>query len=164
MFAFLLQLEIFSKSIEKAFVEADKEKSGYLTLDALRSTLEKADQKIRAFPATAQVAYQEGRYVADLLNQVTNLQSADYEQQNCKPFRYKHMGSFAYVGGNTAVLDLTGSKPVLDLLNLKSLSGHGAGYLWKSFYFTEMFTGRTKTLLAFDWLCERLYGRDIGRY
>jgi Ca2+-binding EF-hand superfamily protein len=52
------QLEIFSKNVEKAFTEADKEKTGHLTLDGLRSVLEKADQKLRVLPATAQVAYQ----------------------------------------------------------------------------------------------------------
>jgi NADH dehydrogenase len=150
--------------VEKAFVEADKEKSGHLTLATLRSVLEKADQKIRALPATAQVAHQEGLYVADLLNQVTNLQSSDYEKQNFKPFRYKHMGTLAYVGGDAAVLDFTDSKPLLDIFTLKPLSGRSAVYLYKSFYFTEMFTGRTKTLLAFDWLRVQLYGRDISRY
>lgn len=158
------QLEIFSMEIEKAFQEADKEKSGYLSLAALRTVLEKADQKIRALPATAQVASQEGRYVARLLNQVTDIHSADYNQQNLQAFRYKHMGSLAYVGDDEAVLDFTGSKPILDRFNLKPMSGRSAAYLWKSFYLTEMFTGRTKTLLAFDWVRTHLFGRDISRY
>jgi len=161
---FFFKLEMFSKSIEKAFAEADKEKSGYLTLAALRSTLEKADQKIRALPATAQVASQEGRYIAHLLNQMANIPSNNIEQHNFKSFRYQHMGSLAYVGGDSAVLDFTGSKPLLDIFNIKPLSGRGAAYLWKSFYFTEMFTGRTKTLLAFDWVRTRIFGRDISRY
>ncbi|CAF3476045.1 unnamed protein product [Rotaria sordida] len=154
----------FPQSVEKAFTEADKEKSGYLTLAALRSTLEKADHKIRALPATAQVASQEGRYVADLLNQLTDTQLNHFEQQNLKPFRYKHMGSLAYVGGDEAVVDFTGSKPLLDIFKLKPMSGRSAAYLWKSFYLTEMFTGRTKTLLAFDWVRTHVFGRDISRY
>ncbi|UJR37132.1 hypothetical protein I4U23_029836 [Adineta vaga] len=155
---------MFSKKVEKAFEEADKEKSGYLTLATLRSILEKADQKIRALPATAQVASQEGRYVANLLNQLPDIRSTDFQQQNLKPFLYKHMGSLAYVGGDEAVFDFTGSKPLLDLVDLKPLSGRSAAYLWKSFYFTEMFTGRTKTLLAFDWVRTHIFGRDISRY
>lgn len=155
---------MFSKKIEKVFEEADKEKSGFLTMAKLRATLEKADSKLRALPATAQVASQEGRYLADLLNQVPDLKITDYEQHNLPPFRYNHMGSLAYVGGDSAVFDFTGTRPILDLFNLKPLSGRGAAYLWKSFYFTEMFTGRTKTLLAFDWLRTHLYGRDISRY
>jgi NADH dehydrogenase FAD-containing subunit len=155
---------MFTKKIEKTFEEADKDKSGFLTLAALRSALEKADKKLRALPATAQVASQEGRYVADLLNQLPDLATTDYQQHNIKPFIYQHMGALAYVGGDSAVLDFTGSKPVLDLFNLQPLSGRSAAYLWKSFYFTEMFTGRTKTLLAFDWLRTHIYGRDISRY
>ncbi|CAF4026754.1 unnamed protein product [Rotaria sp. Silwood2] len=155
---------MFSKKIEHLFEEADKDNSGFLTMAKLRSALEKVDTKIRALPATAQVASQEGRYIADLLNQLPDLTVTNYEQYNLKPFRYKHMGSLAYVGGDSAVLDFTGTKPILDLFNLKPLSGRGAAYLWKSFYFTEMFTGRTKTLLAFDWVRTHLYGRDISRY
>ncbi|CAF3924855.1 unnamed protein product [Rotaria magnacalcarata] len=158
------QLEIISKSIEKAFEEADKDKSGTLTLAELHSALGKADTKIRALPATAQVASQEGSFVADLLNQLKDTQSNNYEQQNLKSFRYKHMGSLAYVGGDEAVVDFTGSKPILDMFNLKPLSGRSAAYLWKSFYLTEMFTGRTKTLLAFDWVRTQFFGRDISRY
>ncbi len=157
-------MEIFSKGIKKAFEEADNQKSGYLTLAALRSALEKADQKVRALPATAQVASQEGRYVADLLNRLTDIQSSNFQEHNLQPFRYKHMGTLAYVGGDEAVLDFTGTAPILDLFNLKPMSGRGAAYLWKSFYLTEMFTGRTKTLLAFDWVRTHLFGRDISRY
>ena len=126
--------------------------------------LEKADQKIRALPATAQVASQEGRFIADLLNQLPDLTFTDYQQRNLQAFHYNHMGSLAYVGGDSAVLDFTGTRPFLDRFNLQPLSGRSAAYLWKSFYFTEMFTGRTKTLLAFDWVRTRLYGRDISRY
>ncbi|CAF5051005.1 unnamed protein product, partial [Rotaria magnacalcarata] len=93
-----------------------------------------------------------------------DLNVENYQKHDIKPFRYKHMGSLAYVGGDSAVVDFTGSRPILDIFNLKPLSGRGAAYLWKSFYFTEMFTGRTKTLLAFDWVRTQLYGRDISRY
>ena len=153
-----------SKQVEKTFQEADKEKSGFLTLASLRVALEKADKKLRALPATAQVASQEGRYIADLLNQLPDLTVSDYQERRLRPFFYKHMGSLAYVGGDSAVMDFTGTKPVLDLFNLQSLSGRSAAYLWKSFYFTEMFSGRTKTLLAFDWVRTQIYGRDISRY
>lgn len=44
---------------------------------------------------TAQVAAQEGKYVAHLLNGKTN-----------KPFRYQHSGMLAYVGGARALVDL----------------------------------------------------------
>ncbi|UJR34474.1 hypothetical protein I4U23_021881 [Adineta vaga] len=158
------QLEIFSTSIEKAFTEADKEKSGYLTLSTLRLILEKADQKIRTLPATAQVAHQQGRYLANLLNQINDFKLNNFEQENLKAFNYKHKGSLAYIGGDAAVLDFNDSKTILDMFSLKSLSGRSALYLWKSFYLTEMFTGRTKALLAFDWIRTHIYGRDISRY
>jgi len=95
---------------------------------------------------------------------MTNLQSTDLAKQNLQPFRYKHMGSLAYVGSDEAVLDFTGSKPLFNILNLQPISGRNAAYLWKSFYFTEMFTARTKTMLATDWVRTHLFGRDISRY
>ncbi|CAF4277649.1 unnamed protein product, partial [Rotaria magnacalcarata] len=91
------------------FTEADKDNSGFLTLTTLRSALEKADTKLRALPATAQVASQEGRYLADLLNELPDLNVENYQKHDIKPFRYKHMGSLAYVGGDSAVVDFTGS-------------------------------------------------------
>jgi NADH dehydrogenase len=81
---------MYSKSIKTAFAEADKENSGHLTLAALRSILEKADKKIRALPATAQVAHQQGRYVADLLNQIPHFQSMNNEQKNVNIITWVH--------------------------------------------------------------------------
>ncbi|CAF1125158.1 unnamed protein product [Adineta ricciae] len=158
------QLEIFATSIEKAFAEADKENSGYLTVDTLRFILEKADKKIRTLPATAQVAYQQGCYLANLLNHINDFKSIHFQEGNFEPFRYKHRGSLAYVGGDSAVLDFNHSKTIFERFSLKSLSGRSALYLWKSFYLTEMFTGRTKVLLASDWIRTQIYGRDISRY
>ncbi|CAF1542225.1 unnamed protein product, partial [Didymodactylos carnosus] len=153
-------LEIYQKGIEKAFYAADKEQRGRLKLEHLQDILEKADQKVRAYPPTAQLAAQQGEYVANLLNKMSTENSSHLSQ----PFRYKFRGSLAYVGGDVAVIDFTGSTPLLNIFNLKPLSGRGSYYLWKSFYFTEMFTMKTKCLLAFDWVKLKLFGRDISRY
>ncbi len=59
---------------KKAFAEADKEKSDHLTVSTLHSALEKVDQNIRALAAITQIAYQDGCYLAHLLNQLTNFQ------------------------------------------------------------------------------------------
>ena len=57
-----------------------------------------------------QVADQEGRYLGHLLT-ITNgdftKQSVQELQKNgIKPFEYRHLGSFAYVGDNKAVLKM----------------------------------------------------------
>ncbi|CAF1199040.1 unnamed protein product, partial [Didymodactylos carnosus] len=153
------QFEIYQKNIENAFHNADKEQAGRLKFEHLHDILEKADKKLRAYPPTAQLALQQGDYVASLLNKMSTGDSSNLIQ----PFRFNYKGSLAYVGGDAAVIDFTGS-PLLKIFNIKPLSGKGSYYLWKSFYFTEMFTMRTKCLLAFDWIKLKLFGRDISRY
>ncbi|CAF1683327.1 unnamed protein product, partial [Didymodactylos carnosus] len=81
-----------------------------------------ADKKLRSLPATAQVATQEGRYVADLLNYMAH-PTTTTTSERFKPFNYTHLGSLAYVGGDAAVIDFSGSKPLLDIFSLKPLSG-----------------------------------------
>jgi len=90
-----------------------------------------------------------------------------------KPFKYQHYGSLAYIGADSAVADFTGSV----LAYGGSSSGRTTFWLWRSFCklcnccslligvidLSEMFTSRTRMLLAFDWLRSRLYGRDISR-
>lgn len=51
----LLQLMFLMDSIEKNFADADINKDGMLDIDEFHKLLEKADAKIRALPATAQV-------------------------------------------------------------------------------------------------------------
>ena len=72
--------------------------------------MRRLDRKLKSLPATAQVADQEGKYVAKLLNktngEITSMSVEEMEKNMLKPFEYKHLGSFAYVGDNKAVLEL----------------------------------------------------------
>ncbi|KAI7095636.1 hypothetical protein KC352_g38769, partial [Hortaea werneckii] len=71
-----------------------------------------------------------------------------------KPFEYKHMGSLAYIG-NAAVFDFEG---------LNFGGGLLAVYLWRSVYFTQSVSLRTRCLLAMDWTKRALFGRDMMNY
>jgi NADH dehydrogenase FAD-containing subunit len=55
-----------------------------------------------------QVANQQGRYLAGLLNR-THGEVPDSGSKDCRPFCYRHLGSLAYIGGDSAVADFTGS-------------------------------------------------------
>lgn len=71
-----------------------------------RSQIIRAMFRSFSFPSCAmKVANQEGRYLARLLNKmaVEETSSDLYE-----PFRYRHFGSLAYVGGDKAVIDFSG--------------------------------------------------------
>jgi NADH dehydrogenase FAD-containing subunit len=44
-----------------------------------------------------------------------------------------------------------------------SLTGEGTFYLWRSLYMSKLFSMRSKTLVAFDWMKVMVFGRDLSR-
>jgi NADH:ubiquinone reductase (non-electrogenic) len=100
-----------------------------------------------ALPATAQVAQQEGEYLARQLNAVAR----------GKPpptFKYRHMGMLAYIGDNRALADLAHFKG----------KGFATWLFWRSAYLTKLVSFKNKVLVVFDWLKTLLFGRDISRF
>ena len=120
-----------------------------VSLADFREMLSEADKSVRAYPATAQVASQQGKYLARRFNAYAKQQqSADpghtkgldhlqlarraaegggfvegavdasgvyhrvthppvlMSQLSDRPFRYRHLGSLAYIGGESAAIDL----------------------------------------------------------
>ena len=63
------QLELYAKDAISTFYGDQKDK--HLTLDEFKKILEKADSHLRSLPATAQVAAQQGEYLAKLFNDAT---------------------------------------------------------------------------------------------
>jgi NADH dehydrogenase len=59
-----------------------------------------------------------------------------------KPFRYLHLGNLAYIG-NAAVFDF-GKYSVM--------GGLAAMYAWRSVYWNEQVSARTRALLMIDWI------------
>jgi len=99
------------------------------------------------FPATSQVAQQEGRYLARLLNNSALKKST-------RPFRYRHYGMLAYVGSNKALADLAAVKG----------KGFSTWLFWRSTYLTKLVSLKNKVLVVFDWIKTFLFGRDISRF
>jgi len=107
---------------------------------------------------TAQVASQEGKYIGKMLHEFANksetFQANDIGSEMADellgdPFRYRHLGSLAYIG-NAAVFDLGG---------LSITGGLAAMYAWRSIYWSEQVSARTRALLMSDWIvrCVRRY-------
>jgi len=98
-------------------------------------------------PATAQVAEQQGRYLARAFR-------ARAAGKDAGPFVYKKMGMLAYVGGNRAVADLPGIK--------------GRGFVtflfWRSVYLSKLVSARNRVLVLFDWVKSHVLGRDLSRF
>ena len=164
------QLALFATSVEQAFAENALDAGGrrVLTLVEFEQALKKADSKVRALPASAQVASQKALYLANLFNtyaakQNPKILASGQNMEAHQPFRYEHLGSLAYIGGDNAVADFNGKQSVLSMLNLSPMSGMGTFYLWRSFYFSTMFTNRTRAMLTFDWARTKVYGRDVSR-
>ncbi|KAJ8469693.1 hypothetical protein ONZ51_g8820 [Trametes cubensis] len=139
-----------------------------------------------SYAPTAQVASQEGAYLARVLAQLAKkdeaearlrelqAQSADAlspeakeerEQiekrlaklEKVRPFKYSHQGSLAYIGSDKAIADLP-------FFNGNLATGGVATFLfWRSAYLSTLFSMRNRILVATDWLYVKLFGRDVSR-
>ncbi len=98
-------------------------------------------------PATAQVAQQQGKYLAGALRR---RQRGDEPP----PFRFKSSGMLAYIGGSQALVDLPHVK----------WSGRTAWLFWQSVYLTKLVSPANKVKVLFDWVKNRLFGRDMSRF
>lgn len=94
-----------------------------LTRAEFEDLLKKIDNCLRALPATAQVARQQGEYLAEALSRA-EVRGGELDISASGPFQYNHKGSLAYVGGDEAVMDIPLVGPIM---------GAGAGIAWKSF-------------------------------
>lgn len=97
-----------------------------------------------AMPATAQVAQQQGKYLARTLRQ----------EADAKPFRFRSLGMLAYIGGGEALADL----PAVQW------SGRGAWIFWRSVYLTKLVGFANKVKVLFDWAKAKVFGRDLSRF
>jgi NADH dehydrogenase FAD-containing subunit len=107
------QLGLYAENVADVFLKHDNNADALLSLDEFKEILKQADGKLRALPATAQVAYQEGRFAADSFNT-----GPFSKESGDMPFQYKHLGSLAYVGADQAVADFKGTRPVLNFFQL----------------------------------------------
>lgn len=100
-----------------------------------------------ALPATAQVAQQEGEYLARELNRLA-------QGRELKAFKYRNMGMLAYIGDNRALADLPQIKG----------KGFATWLFWRSAYLTKLVSWKNKILVLFDWFKTLIFGRDISRF
>ena len=168
--------------IKDLFVQYDSDADNSLELNELVRLLEDLGKKITSLPAvrlcssslpahllislqTAQVASQQGKYIGKKLHKlalarekhggnISTHQSTPTpastpaqlpritDEEVSKPFRYFHLGSLAYIG-NAAVFDLG---------RFSFMGGLAAMYAWRSVYWSEQVSMRTRALLMIDWV------------
>ncbi|KAL2145671.1 hypothetical protein VTI28DRAFT_6546 [Corynascus sepedonium] len=152
------------KRLDKLFAEYDRDQSGTLDFGELRELLRQIDSKLTSLPATAQRAHQQGQYLAHKFNklaratpglQANDILDGDLDAAVYRAFEYKHLGSLAYIG-NSAVFDLGQGRGLA--------GGLWAVYAWRSIYFAQSVSFRTRVLMAMDWAKRGLFGRDLMSY
>jgi NADH dehydrogenase FAD-containing subunit len=146
------------RRLDKLFEQYDKDQSGTLDFGELNELLHQIDSKLTSLPATAQRANQQGQYLGRKFCKISQalpgmraneIDYGDLDEAVYKAFEYKHLGSLAYIG-NAAVFDINGKSFGGGLL---------AVYLWRSIYFAQSVSFRTRVMLAMDWAKRALFGR-----
>ncbi|KAG6524832.1 hypothetical protein ZIOFF_014776 [Zingiber officinale] len=109
-----------------------------------------------------EVAAQQGIYLARCFNKRKDCEENPEGPQRIKeagrhhffPFRYKHFGQFAPLGGEQTAAELPG-----DWISI----GHSTQWLWYSVYASKQVSWRTRTLVISDWARRFVFGRDSCR-
>ncbi|GAA6000528.1 hypothetical protein JCM10207_008054 [Rhodosporidiobolus poonsookiae] len=129
---------------------------------------------------TAQVASQQGRYLARVFQKLQkkesllgelkqaktaqadpakldSLANAVIRASNIPPFHYSHQGSLAYIGSDKAIADLPVFKGNL------ATAGFATYYFWRSACISQLFSLRNRLLVATDRVKTKTLGRDVSR-
>jgi NADH dehydrogenase len=139
-------------------------------------------QSTEVLPQTAQVAGQQGAYVARLLTRgynltevVPSLPCAKDQSKMCTDpslalwlmfrnlerapgFSFLNLGLLAYLGGGKALSQVQiGDVPVF------SYAGSIAFVLWRSVYLVKQVATRNRLLVTVDWVKSAMFGRDTTR-
>ena len=108
-------------------------------------------------PALAQVAEQQGKYLAQVLNA-----RAAGETAPAKPFVYRSVGSMLTVGGRTAVIELP--RRITSGPGMFSWAGFTSWVAWRSAYLTKLGTFKSRLFVMTNWTLTMVFGRDISRW
>ncbi|GFQ01073.1 external alternative NAD(P)H-ubiquinone oxidoreductase b1 mitochondrial [Phtheirospermum japonicum] len=161
------QVELYLKS--KHLIEvSDLLKDKYVNdreevdIEGFKLALSLVDKQTKSLPATAQVAAQQGTYLSSCFNKMEQCKQnpegprkfRSGGRHEFRPFRYRHLGSFAPLGGEQAAAELPG-----DWVSL----GRSTQWLWYSVYASKQVSWRTRLLVIGDWSRRFVFGRDSSR-
>jgi len=150
---------------------------------------EKSYWEPELLPSTAQVAGQQGAYVARMLSRNFNMtdpvptlipidenKNDDNEDdvfydpalynwlrfrglEKSPPFTFLNLGLLAYVGGNEALTQVQ-----IGDKKVVSKAGSVGFFLWRSVYLVKQVATRNRVLVTFDWIKSAMFGRDTTRF
>ncbi|KAF5948389.1 hypothetical protein HYC85_014346 [Camellia sinensis] len=133
------QVEIYLKKKQlKNFVDILKNYQGndqkeIIDIELFKAALSEVDAQMKSLPATAQVAAQQGAYLANCFNHMEEceknpegpLRFRGSGHHRFRPFRYKHLGQFAPLGGEQTAAQLPG-----DWVSIANKSAGAQGRWW----------------------------------
>ncbi|CAA0393636.1 unnamed protein product [Arabidopsis thaliana] len=130
-----------------------------LKIEEFKSALSQVDSQVKFLPATAQVAAQQGAYLAKCFDRMEECEKSPEGpirmrgegRHRFRPFRYRHLGQFAPLGGEQTAAQLPG-----DWVSI----GHSSQWLWYSVYASKQVSWRTRVLVVSDWMRRFIFGRD----
>ena len=101
------------------------------------------------------MAAQQGKYLGKIFSKHPGIckASGNGSLDDIDPFVYNHLGSFAYIGSNRAVLQS----------GVGIFKGLATMWLWRASYTSECVGLRMKALVLGDWLKSATVGRDTSR-
>ncbi|KAI7870834.1 NADH dehydrogenase [Spinellus fusiger] len=167
--------DLMNKLPETQTVRRGLSVDDWLRLQGSEDIFALGDATATKYAPTAQVAAQQGKYLARVFAQLANSEKLEQElqvateeekakklrryqkSQDIQPFQYSHQGSLCYVGSDKAIADLPFAQG-----NLSS-GGVATFAFWRSAYVSNIFSGRNRWLVVTDWTKKTLLGRDISR-
>lgn len=149
-----------------------------LLVDGTENIFGLGDCTFTKFAPTAQVAFQEGIFLAKHLEKLEEIDALKFQiasnapedhperlskkliklETSLEPFKYNHQGSLAYIGSERAVADLVWG----DWSNV-STGGTFTFLFWRSAYIYMCLSVKNQVLVVFDWLKIGMFGRDISK-
>mgnify|MGYP001172642561 FL=1 len=150
----------------------------HMLLDGLNNIFALGDCTFTKYAPTAQVAFQEGIFLAEHFKRLNDIDALKYKiehpgaqdnverlakklvklENSLEPFKYNHQGSLAYIGSERAVADLVWG----DWSNV-STGGTFTYLFWRSAYIYMCLSVKNQILICFDWAKLSLFGRDISK-
>jgi NADH dehydrogenase len=118
----------------RVMVEPDLSVAGHPDIFVIGDLANYAHQGEIPLPGVAQVAMQQGKYAADLIQR-------RLKGESLPPFHYRDLGSLAVIGRNAAVADINSLK----------LAGFPAWFIWAFIHILYLIEFDNRMLVMFQW-------------
>lgn len=163
----------------------------YLVVDGTDGIWALGDCSATKYAPTAQVASQQGAFLARLFNNMAKTQALEHELRHLQDLavqtqpaddresidrevakkaklirKVKQLSPFEYTHqGSLAYIGMERAVADISWWNGNLASGGAWTYLfWRSAYLSMCFSTRNRVLVALDWLKVKVFGRDVSRY